>query len=480
MNKIYLFGIGGTGSRVIKSLTMLLASGIECNDKRIVPIIIDPDDAGADMTRTVDLMNNYMAVRSKLNFDSKTENKFFKTEIIQQFQNFRLPLNNTRDVKFKKYIDISSMSNSNKALSNILFSQQNLESNMKEGFKGNPNVGSVVLNQFQESIEFREFANNFEQGDEIFIISSIFGGTGASGFPLLLKTLRSSTKIPNYKLIQNARIGAITVLPYFGVTTNDDSEINSSSFISKAKSALSYYERNISDVNSVDFLYYISDDIRGQYENHEGGVLQKNEAHVIELLSALAIIDFASTKASDSEHRRTIHKEYGLNDNASQIIFENLGPATQDLLQKPLVRFSLLGKYMKSDCLKKSNTQPWKDKNFGQDKTKLNSEFFNTQFFNNIQQVLTEYQLWLSEMKHGDSSKRKFSPINLETKADFFDIVVGKNIKKLRKLSSGEALFDNYLNKYIGSIKNHQNAEHCFTELFYKALNEIVDKKYKF
>ena len=58
MSKLYVFGIGGTGSRVLKSLTMLLASGVKCNADTIVPIIIDPDDSGADKTRTIDLMKS--------------------------------------------------------------------------------------------------------------------------------------------------------------------------------------------------------------------------------------------------------------------------------------------------------------------------------------------------------------------------------------------------------------------------------------
>lgn len=57
MSKIYIFGIGGTGSRVIKSLTMLLASGVQMDSDAIVPIIIDPDVAAADLTRTVDLIH---------------------------------------------------------------------------------------------------------------------------------------------------------------------------------------------------------------------------------------------------------------------------------------------------------------------------------------------------------------------------------------------------------------------------------------
>ena len=49
MSKLYVFGIGGTGSRVLRALTMLLASGVKCDAEKIVPIIIDPDDSAADM-----------------------------------------------------------------------------------------------------------------------------------------------------------------------------------------------------------------------------------------------------------------------------------------------------------------------------------------------------------------------------------------------------------------------------------------------
>ena len=53
MSKIFVFGIGGTGSRVLRSLTMMLATGIKFGADEIVPIIIDPDAANADLTRTV-------------------------------------------------------------------------------------------------------------------------------------------------------------------------------------------------------------------------------------------------------------------------------------------------------------------------------------------------------------------------------------------------------------------------------------------
>ena len=67
-----------------------------------------------------------------------------------------------------------------------------LDVEMDIGFVGNPNIGSVVLNQFKDSQEFKEFASNFNEGDRVFVISSIFGGTGAAGFPTILKNIRDA------------------------------------------------------------------------------------------------------------------------------------------------------------------------------------------------------------------------------------------------------------------------------------------------
>ena len=247
MAKLYVFGIGGTGSRTLRALTMLLASGVECKFDTVVPVIIDPDTSAADMSRTVDAMTRYMAIRKSLNFNSANENRFFKTEIcpIQDMDTFKLTLENTENVTFRDYMRTNQMDAPSKALINMLFSQANLDSDMVVGFKGNPNIGSVVLNQFSTSDAYKAFSNNFEEEDRIFIISSIFGGTGASGFPLLLKTLRNDKTSQHWNYIQKAKIGAVTVLPYFSVEQDDDSGVDSSTFYSKTKSALAYYDRNI-------------------------------------------------------------------------------------------------------------------------------------------------------------------------------------------------------------------------------------------
>lgn len=215
MAKLYIFGIGGTGARVLRSFTMMMAAGVNIGSDEIVPIIIDPDASNADLTRTVALMNNYRAVRSELTFTKKNESQFFRKEISQILVNYTLRINDTDDKTFQQFIDLPSMEKSSQAMMRMLFSEKNLASSMDVGFKGNPNIGSIVLNQIVDSNDFQDFANNFESGDKIFVISSIFGGTGASGFPLLLKTLRTGASFPNNDLINKAEIGAITILPYF-------------------------------------------------------------------------------------------------------------------------------------------------------------------------------------------------------------------------------------------------------------------------
>lgn len=486
MSKLYIFGIGGTGSRVLKSLIMLLGAGVEMkNTSEIVPVIIDPDFASADLTRTIELIKRYKGIRSKIKFESSKENKFFNTDINDGIlPNMIIPLKETQDKRFKEYIGLELMkdsrgkSDANYAFANLLFSEQNLESDMNVGFKGNPNIGSVVLNQITNTKEFENIIASFDQGDRIFIISSIFGGTGASGFPLLLKNLRStSDKLAGAGIIKNAPIGAITVLPYFDVKPDNNdkskrSQIDSSTFISKTKAALLYYDKNIKEANA---LYYISDDISKQYENSEGGTTQKNDAHFIEMASALAIIDFVSISpgnliTQNGVPNNCIYKEFGIKNETENIIFGNLGNQTQGLIKKELLQFTLFSKYLKEQIKLSRNTTWARDH-------KLDNSFFKSNFYNyDLTGFCDDYISWLNEMS---SNRRGFSPFYLEEKRkDLFSLVKGLKPDKVMSLASNYDLFDFYLNEIQRDVKKDAPKETCFIELFYRATSMLVNKKF--
>jgi len=96
MAKTYVFAIGCTGSRVLKSLSFLLASGVDCNSSEIIPIIIDPDKGNADKNRTIDILRTYQKIRKELNFDNEVENKFFRTQITSLNNEFGIHVKDSR------------------------------------------------------------------------------------------------------------------------------------------------------------------------------------------------------------------------------------------------------------------------------------------------------------------------------------------------------------------------------------------------
>lgn len=107
MAKLYVFGIGGTGSRVLRSFTMLLAAGVSIDKDgnnpitEVIPVIIDPDRQNGDLTRTVSLMNDYKNIHKNLKFTKESKNRFFKTEISSVLQNFTLLIKDTDDKNSK-------------------------------------------------------------------------------------------------------------------------------------------------------------------------------------------------------------------------------------------------------------------------------------------------------------------------------------------------------------------------------------------
>lgn len=475
MSKLYIFGIGGTGARVLRSLTMLLASGVDCGADTIVPIIIDRDVANEDLNRTKNLIDNYIDVRKKAN----PKKGFFKTDIQLLNDELLLQLSDGNH-KFKDFIGKTTMSNENKALMDMLFSKDTLELDMSAGFQGNPNIGSVVLNQFNNSNIFSTFANNFNAGDKIFIISSIFGGTGASGFPLLRKTLQTpnvtdaqSNALPNWGLINKAPIGAISVLPYFDVkSATDGSLVDSDTFIDKTKAALSYYK---SEDKKLDTLYYIADQKATIYDHNKGGQKQKNDAHFIELASAISILDFVDPKQATTNINRdgnnniqnTTYKEFGIRnqDKNAEFNFSSLEDDTKDLIVNPLTRFLLFRNYMEYTFDKQVAHQPYSKRHF-------RDNFRNNSTIKKLEEIQSDFLKWLEEMEQQD---RSFTPYRLTSdKANNIikgDILI--NTPKDIRYTNWAAV-DNQLNRISGKIKS-AGSEKRFIELFNLATEKLIN-----
>ncbi len=484
MSKLYIYGIGGTGARVLKSLTMLLATGVSLGEKidTIVPVIVDPDSGNGDLTRTVQIMQMYKKIRQNLKFGNRQDkNGYFRVEIEDMNTDFRLNLNNVANMRFGEYIAYNKFAsevgvNSNQALMSLLFSDKNLSCPLDVGFKGNPNIGSVVLNDPKNTASLISLLHNFQPGDEIFIISSIFGGTGAAGFPLFQKTFREAERlnIPNSAAISNSPIGAVTVLPYFGLKDDDNSQIKMETFISKTKAALKYYIGNL----NVDALYYICDEIKSRYNNIEGAAEQQNTAHFVELSAALSIIDFTQSGISHNPmSKHTSFKEFAVKNDVNPLTLPDLGDSTMNVMGKQLVSFYLFSKFINEHF---DNTL-----NYAWTKTEqMKGISFRESFFSDLKNFVSIFRdQWLKELS---DNQRSFQPFDLysnqsdvfETiyniephKASFIDRMLGKNL-------NGYPAIDSELSDV--SMKKHNGLDpiNYFMAIHEQAINNVIHRKF--
>ena len=486
MSKIYVFGIGGTGARVIRSLTMLLASGVKLGENidTVIPVIIDQDRSNGDLTRTIALLKTYKSLHDQLKFGRNSKSEFFKTNIDDLNTSFRMQVADVADKDFQSYIKYLNLDTRNKALVSLLFSKKNLEARMDVGFKGNPNMGSVVLNNFSTEADndLGSILESFQSGDKIFIISSIFGGTGAAGFPLLLKTLRQahSSQLPSAALVANAPIGAITVLPYFGVQHDEDSEINMDSFMSKAKAALSYYRDNL----NTDVLYYISDKLSKNYDNHEGDSAQRNNAHFVEMVAALSIIDFCKNNVQHDGSKS--FKEFGFNEDKPVVSIRTLADSTRALVGKPLISMFIFEKFYK-EHLKNTWENAWaKDFSYADDDNegKMDSTVMSHDFFVKLTKFLKDFDNeWLREMAN---NSRAFKPFNLETSGEnIFNSIDGYEPKKTGfwgKLTSknldGYEAIDNAIADISNDLHKKLPMYEYFMDVHWQAINKVLKSKF--
>lgn len=435
--KLYIFGIGGTGSRVIKSLAMLLAAGVKLENgfDTVVPIIIDPDTENGDLNRTKDILRLYQEVRNQI----KDPDDFFRQELktVNELADpnnqtispdyFQFKLNDVDSTTFGQYIGFDSLceeyinSKDDKSFVKLLYSISNLNSDLSIGFKGNPNMGSIVLNQFTNSEDFKRFGQTFGPEDAIFIINSIFGGTGAAGFPLLLKNLRGNPNLLKFAQIKDAPIGGLTYLPYF--TLDRKGEINAESFEEKAKIAIDYYNRTIINQRKINVLHFIGN--RGNTNAEEyavGGAEQKNKAHFLEVAGALSIIEFCKnignyTCNNAQTTRPTEIKEFGIERANENISFDDLNIDNKEQLYKPLTKFRLFTQYLNEGLLRAKNVSRWTKSNIKlvskQKQSPCDAAYFDSsEYKNQVVAFNRHFKDWIDELS---KNKPAFSP--------FFDII---------------------------------------------------------
>lgn len=450
--KVFVFCIGGTGIRVMKSITMLMAGGMSTNGYTVVPVILDPHLDLEEKKNLHQLIDRYENIYQKIINDGKgTLNPldgFFNSEI--QSIDALGKLSGT-DERFRQRIALSNLNNDdiNHHFVNTLFSTKNLNNQLSVGFKGNPNVGTVVLGEMIENM-FKEFKSRCEQDDRVFIISSIFGGTGASGYPLVERLVRGAENEP---AVKSAVMGAVTVLPYYGLKDPETSgsDIDSANFYTKTKAALAYYQ----DTVQSDYLYYVGEkSLKQVYENNEQE--QKDTANFIELVAATALFHFLQQPKPDRLQCLT----RAIENDVDSLNLGSLGQGYSDVV-KCLADYSILKLLVEELPVEK-----WfplkKNRRFDDD-------FYKDAPFVALQDFTETFGQWYDELSNNN---RAFVPVNNVNPRKMGDWVPSREL---------EAKDDSYYLLEMIEASNHCKEEHdnkfrYFMQFAYEAIDKYTQK----
>lgn len=460
MKKVFVFCIGGTGIRVMKSVTMLMASGMSTNGYTVVPVILDPHLDLEEKKNLHTLLSSYQDIYNKSTNNGSLNHLdgFFNSEIVT-INELNNELNDTQQAsgskeKFRSYISEANLAadDINNYFVQTLFSTKNLDSPLSVGFKGNPNVGTVVLGEMIEGADwFKAFKQHCEKDDRIFIISSIFGGTGASGYPLLEKKIKGAASQP---AVKNALMGAVTVFPYYGLKdpSTTGSDIDSANFYTKTKAALAYYEKTVLS----DYLYYAGETSLIQvYENDEKK--QDDKAHFIELVAASALFDFLTREKPETQQFLT----RAIKDAKNSLDLVSLGSGYKEIVKR-VADYKLLGTFI--NILPKESFFPL-IKNRGFDEN-----FYKDASFQALKRFTAIYDNWYNELS---TNKRAFSPLNTDSL---------KNMEGWVKTVSLDAKDDSYyLLKMIQASnankdKTHENKFRFFLQFAHDAIEYYTKK----
>ena len=112
-------------------------------------------------------------------------------------------------------------------LFDVLYSSLEKECTLEEGFRGHPSIGSAVMAKTVDLQEdetwrvFREKISNDDGDAKVFLAASIFGGTGASGFPTIAQIVKNA--------LGDVQLGGALLLPYFKFMDDGDDGLKAKS-----------------------------------------------------------------------------------------------------------------------------------------------------------------------------------------------------------------------------------------------------------
>jgi hypothetical protein len=304
---------GGSGVRVLEALLHLCAAGLGPASLRL--LVIDPDGANGNGARVTGLVESYLEGHRRF-ANRLGDLHLFRTELdlldvggrsaglktwspIEKGQRLREVLN----------VDLLDSTSTPPELVRLFFTSEEINMDLTQGFRGHPSVGAAAMSlvalktgeqPWRQLVEKLRGDLARDEGARVFLAGSVFGGTGAATFYPIARFLRTVPEVNHARL----KVAAGALSPYFRFESASAGAGSQASrqaakaerFPLATRSAVDFYEHlrlnAVEDSWPFDAFYWVGDDAPLSVPYAPGGPNQKNPSHFVELLTALAVLDF--------------------------------------------------------------------------------------------------------------------------------------------------------------------------------------------
>lgn len=345
----FVIAIGGTGMRCLESFVHLCAIGMFDNEE-INILTLDTDQTNGNKGRVEQLIDLYQKVKSEkpdmIDGGSPNANTFFSAKI--NLYRFFTDYNATERKTFQNLSQMNSgtteQKEDNRELSELLLDEGVRNFALDHGYRAQTHLGSMLMyNGIVEAArnvaadkskaksqdkELAAFATKLAQDASnamVFVFGSVFGGTGASSIPVIPVALTEAVRIVSGGSqsldLKVVKFGATLLTKYFTFKAPDKSQkekekiiADASNFALNSQAALQFYQADPTVKSCYKRLYHIGWPITSIDFTEEaprtitGGAEQKNDCHVVELLSACAAYDFFTLSKFGNQQAQYLYR----------------------------------------------------------------------------------------------------------------------------------------------------------------------------
>lgn len=325
MERYFLIGIGGTGMRCLESFVHLCAMGM-FDDCEINILALDTDRDNGNFRRLKTLVNAYLDTKGVEKGAPKALSNTFFSAKINYFEfspNYSKP-STGKFSRLTKYGDLRDRNPKAADLADLLLTENTREFDLKHGYRAQTHLGSYlmyhsILQEYKENHKGKlaEFIDSIilaSQDDttKVFVMGSVFGGTGASSIPIIPKVFNKAAEIKGGYSLDHVFFGSTLLNTYFTFKApGKDYEAKqkvvaiAEKFAMNSQAAMMFYN----DDKTVKHTYqkfYMLGTPKIQYatetvenETVTGGARQENNSHYIELFAAFAAYDFFNSQDNE-------------------------------------------------------------------------------------------------------------------------------------------------------------------------------------